>query len=92
TALLVQQFLAKHNTVVMPQPPYSPDMAPSDFFLFPSSSKGHSKDNVFFNNRRRRNRRSSSSSIHKEASHQCFSNWKLRWHQCTIPQGDYFEG
>ncbi|EFN76411.1 hypothetical protein EAI_16048, partial [Harpegnathos saltator] len=36
TALLIQQFLAKHNTVVMLQPSYSPDMAPhGDFFLFP---------------------------------------------------------
>ncbi|XP_025153781.1 putative uncharacterized protein FLJ37770 [Harpegnathos saltator] len=31
----IQQFLAKRNTVVMPQPPYSPDMAPCDFFRFP---------------------------------------------------------
>ena len=28
-------FLAKNNTVIMPQPPYSPDLAPCDFFLFP---------------------------------------------------------
>ncbi|XP_025152971.1 putative uncharacterized protein FLJ37770 [Harpegnathos saltator] len=31
----IQQFLTKHNTVVMPQSSYSPDMAPCDFFLFP---------------------------------------------------------
>ena len=35
TSLLVREFLAKNNTVTMPQPPYSPDMAPCDFFLFP---------------------------------------------------------
>jgi hypothetical protein len=28
-------FLAKNNTLMMPQPPYSQDLAPSDFFLFP---------------------------------------------------------
>lgn len=28
-------FLAKNNTLMMPQPPYSPDLAPCDIFLFP---------------------------------------------------------
>ena len=32
---LVQQFLAKHGTAQLQQPPYSPDLAPYGFFLFP---------------------------------------------------------
>ncbi|UYV76060.1 hypothetical protein LAZ67_13002356, partial [Cordylochernes scorpioides] len=28
TSLLVREFLAKNNTLMMPQPPYSPDLAP----------------------------------------------------------------
>ncbi|UYV60468.1 PHKG1 [Cordylochernes scorpioides] len=35
TSLLVRNFLAKNNTLMMLQPPYSPDLAPCDFFLFP---------------------------------------------------------
>ncbi|UYV66495.1 hypothetical protein LAZ67_4001877, partial [Cordylochernes scorpioides] len=35
TSLLVRDILAKNNTLMMPQPPYSPDLAPCDFFLFP---------------------------------------------------------
>ncbi|UYV80207.1 hypothetical protein LAZ67_18002011 [Cordylochernes scorpioides] len=35
TSLLVRDFMAKNNTLMMPQPPYSPDLAPCDFFLFP---------------------------------------------------------
>ena len=35
TSLLVRKFLAKNNTLMMPQPPYSLDLAPCDFFLFP---------------------------------------------------------
>jgi len=27
--------MTKHETTVVPQPPYSPDLAPADFFLFP---------------------------------------------------------
>jgi len=34
TALSVQQFLAKNNMTVIPHPPYSPDLAPCNFFLF----------------------------------------------------------
>ncbi|UYV64880.1 hypothetical protein LAZ67_3002255 [Cordylochernes scorpioides] len=34
TSLLVRNILAINNTLMMPQPPYSPDLAPCDFFLF----------------------------------------------------------
>jgi hypothetical protein len=30
----VQQFLAIKNMVVVPHPPYLPDLSPCDFFLF----------------------------------------------------------
>ena len=33
--LIVQQFLASMNTTVIPHHPYSQDLAPCDFFLFP---------------------------------------------------------
>jgi transposase len=35
-SLLIHEFLAKNETTIMPQPPYSPDLAPADFFLFPT--------------------------------------------------------
>ncbi|UYV78708.1 hypothetical protein LAZ67_16002504 [Cordylochernes scorpioides] len=35
TSLLVRDLLAKNNTLMMPQPPYFPDLFPCDFFLFP---------------------------------------------------------
>ena len=34
-SLIVTEFLAKHETKVIVQPPYSPDLAPCVFFLFP---------------------------------------------------------
>jgi hypothetical protein len=39
----IRDFLADTNTTVLPQPPYSPDLALANFFLFPklkSSLKG----------------------------------------------------
>ncbi|VEN44570.1 unnamed protein product [Callosobruchus maculatus] len=35
TSLLVREYLAKNSTVMVPQQPYSPDLVPCDFFLFP---------------------------------------------------------
>jgi hypothetical protein len=32
--VLIQTFLAKRRMAVIPHPPYSPDLAPCDFFLF----------------------------------------------------------
>ena len=31
----IRSYLAKHQTSVVPYPPYSPDLAAADFFLFP---------------------------------------------------------
>jgi len=37
TAVPINEFLAEKSIPVVPQPPYSPDLSPHDFFLFPSS-------------------------------------------------------
>jgi transposase len=34
-SFFVCDFLAIHAMTVLPQPPYSPDLAPADLFLFP---------------------------------------------------------
>jgi len=38
TAISVIEFLAKKGIPLVPQPPYSPDLSPCDFFLFPKLS------------------------------------------------------
>jgi len=32
---LVKDFLAKNNVPILKHPPYSPGLAPADFYLFP---------------------------------------------------------
>jgi hypothetical protein len=34
-SLLICSYLAKHRTTIVSDPPYPPDLAPTDFFLFP---------------------------------------------------------
>jgi hypothetical protein len=35
TSFAVREFFAQHNITTLPHPPYSLDLAPCDFFLFP---------------------------------------------------------
>jgi len=46
TALSIREFLAKKNIPILPHPPYSPDLAPCDFYLF-SKLKLKLKDHHF---------------------------------------------
>ena len=44
TSFAMREFLAQLNITTLPHPPYSPDLAPCDFFLFPKLKthlKGH---------------------------------------------------
>jgi len=45
-ATIVKQFLAQRKVTVHDHPPYSPDLAPADYFLFPKV-KCHLKGRLF---------------------------------------------
>ena len=48
-ARIVKQFLAQWKVTVLDHPPYSPDLAPTDYFLFrkvKSQSKGRLFDSI----------------------------------------------
>ena len=76
----------------MPQPPYPPDLAPCDFFLFPKLKrpmKGRSYatiEEIKAASKKELNK------ITKNDFLKCFEDWKKRRHKCIISDGDYFEG
>ena len=41
TAIRVRQFVAQKMVALLDHPPYSPDLTPADFFLFPRTFCGH---------------------------------------------------
>jgi len=43
-AVTTNEFLVKHNIPLLPQPPYSPDLAPYDFFLLPQLKKASQRN------------------------------------------------
>jgi hypothetical protein len=91
TALSVAQFLISKCTV-MPQPPYSPDLAPCDFLLFQkvkSAVKGHhfeSTEGIQWAVTQGLN------DIPQAAFQACYKQWQQRWIRCVQAQGMYFEG
>lgn len=91
TSLLVSEYLAKNSMAVLPQPPYSPDLAPCDFFLFPklkSELKGKkfdTREEIAEKSRMRLK------AIPKDSFKKCFEEWKNRFELCIKAGGDYFE-
>ena len=91
-ALLVRQFLATKQVTILDHPPYSPDLAPCDYFLFPKL-KGTIKGTRFEGVEDiKSNVTSFLKRITKEDFAECFQVWRRRMEKCTEVQGDYFEG
>ena len=90
-AIIVNEFLAKNSTNIIEQPPHSPDIAPTDFFLFPKlklplwSTRIQSIEDI------KENLRWELKSIPENAFKKCFDNWIIRWHKCIISGAAYFE-
>ena len=86
---VVKSFLASEKVKVLNHPPYSPDLSPCDFFLFPRIKKILSG-----------NKYTSRSSL-GNAVYQCLqqipkedylSAWVKRLQKCISVKGKYFEG
>ncbi|UYV73503.1 hypothetical protein LAZ67_10003842 [Cordylochernes scorpioides] len=92
TSLLVRDFLAKNNTLMMPQPLYSPDLAPCDFFLFPKLKRPMKGRRYATPDEIKTASKEELKKILKNDFLKCFEDWKNRWHKCIISHGDYFEG
>jgi hypothetical protein len=78
--------------VIIPHPPYLPDLAPCDFALFPKLKmklKGQHFETV---SDIRRKSQVVLDSIKENDFHGAFKAWKKRWNHCIHSQGDYFEG
>ena len=90
-ANVVAEYLAQINVKCIPHPPYCPDLALCDFFLFPNLKK------------HLRGRRFQSSeavvkaveavlkNLSKNGFQHAFADWQKRWDKCIASNGDYFE-
>jgi len=91
TALTVRDFLAAKQITVLEHPAYSPDLASSDFFLFPKIKeimKGRHFDDIDDI----RSNTTALKAISQNQFQNCFEGWTRHWHRCIASQGEYFEG
>ena len=67
----------------MPQPPYTPDLAPTDFFLF---AKTEDTDERRFATIEeiKENSKQELLGYQKNGFQNCFGDWKKRWHKYTL--------
>ncbi len=90
TAEVVRNYLAKHKIEMVPHPPYSPDLAPADFFLFPKGKtalSGRTLARSSFQKEWERVVRS----INTSAFANAYQKWYERCVKCVQLKGDYVE-
>jgi len=78
--------------MVIPQPLYSPNLAPCDFCLFPPMKrqiKGKCLADVSEVKKKTLEVLNISST---EEFQKCFQQWEKRWYKCIESKGEYFEG
>lgn len=91
TSFFTNQAIAKMGWSVVPHPPYSPDLAPCDFYLF-----GHMKD--YLRGQRfetieelKQTVKSWFKNCPPEFFQKAFNDWIRRWRVCIERNGDYVE-
>jgi len=92
TAILTHQFLAKNKIAVIPHPPYSPDLAPCDFFLFPKMKlklKGRRFDTI---EEIQAETQKVLDTLTEKDFQEAFQKWRRQWDRCLHAGGNYFEG
>ena len=83
TSLVLQQFLSEKSTPVITQSPYSPDLAPSDFWLFPTLKMGPKRTGFTTMEDIKSNATAEHRKIPKEAFRRCFQQWQDRVCVCA---------
>ena len=89
---VVKSFLASEKVEVLNHPPFSPDLRPCDFFLFPRNKK-------MLPGIKYTSKSSLGSTIYqclqqipKEDYLSAFRDWVKRLQKCVLVKGEYFEG
>lgn len=91
-ATIVTEYKAKHSINTIDQPPYSPDLAPSDFFLFPKLKlplRGRRFETI---EAIKQNSLKELKAIPLSAYERCMQDWVKRCHRCIGLDGAYYEG
>ena len=89
---LVTDYLTKMGIKTVPHPPYSPDFAPCDFWLFPklkAKLRGCRYETI---KKMKKDVTKVIDMLTQEDFHGAFRNLLERYNKCIADRGDYFEG
>ena len=87
----VQSFLKNSGLHTAPHPPYSPDLAPSDFYLFWHTKAQTDRHGIRFCRRINSMDCTEFYAIPHDQLVKVFEAWEKRLAQCVECQGDYIE-
>lgn len=90
-AIVTLDFFAENSIQVLPHPPYSPDLAPCDFFVFPKVKEQLRGVNFSSPEGATAAYNSIISEIDREAWKGAFKKWFWRMKLCIDANGEYFE-
>ena len=86
-ALSMKQFLPKNSMTQLLHPPYSPDLAPCDFFLFPRMKKVLKGKSFADVEEVKKKTMEALKGITLQEFQDCFEKWKTRLDWCNTSNG-----
>lgn len=91
-ALSVKQFFAEKRIPVPEHPPYSPDLAPCDFYLLPNIKSALKETHFQSVEDVKVKTAELLKSLTLDDLQHCFEQWKKRMQRYIDREGEYFEG
>lgn len=91
TTLIVSELLAKMGVATLSQPPYSPDLAPPDFFLFPRIKRTPKGTRHGTLEAVKAASTTSLKEVPVDDFQGAFNDWVKRWQRRIKAGGEYFE-
>jgi hypothetical protein len=77
--------------MLVPEPPYSPDLSLEDFFFFTRLKSVFKGQRFEFVEEIKENLLAELNSVPNEAFQECFQNRMKFWEQCIKSRGEYFK-
>ena len=92
SALSVKRLLAKYSIPMLDHPPYSPDLAPCDFYLFPKVKSALKRTRFESVEAVKEKVARVLKELREEDFQHCFEQWKILMERCRDRGGVYIEG
>ncbi|VVC29679.1 Protein-tyrosine phosphatase-like,Dual specificity/tyrosine protein phosphatase, N- [Cinara cedri] len=89
TAISVRQFYTKNYMIPLSHPPFSPDLAPCDFFLFPRMKRYLKGKHSVEVNEVEQKTLEVLKDIKENEFQRCFEQWEMRLEECINSNGEY---